>query len=177
MKTYTEWRSLGGRYEGWLMDLMVSASSGLVNAELESVEPFDLRALKRYDPRLLAGWTAEGASLDQDSCMSEARSEAEERLGRELSSFMPGDSYRGLSYSAEFSEETAALVLLPIWIGVARYGKNGETVRVLLNGQTGEVVGRAPKSWARIFAFVFGALIALIVLYGMSVGALNGGVS
>jgi hypothetical protein len=176
VKTYTEWRSLSGRYEGWLMDLMVSASAGLVNAELQSVEPFDLRALKRYDPRLLAGWAAECASLDLDSCMREARGEAGERLGQELSSFMPGDSYVDLSYSAEFSEETAALVLLPIWIGVARYGKEGEQVRVLLNGQTGEVVGQAPKSWPKILAFVFVMLFALIALYAVSVGLSGGGI-
>ncbi|MDE0892243.1 MAG: hypothetical protein OSB14_08675 [Planctomycetota bacterium] len=174
VRTYTEWRSLSGRYESWLMDLMVSASRGLVNADLESVEPFDLRAMKRYDPRLLAGWSAEGASLELDSCLAEARHEAEARLGQELSGFMPGDSYVDLSYSSEFSEETSSLVLLPVWIGVARYGSKGEQVRVLLNGQTGEVVGSVPKSWTKILLFAFGVLFALLALYSLSAGLLDG---
>jgi hypothetical protein len=174
IRTYTEWRALNGRYEGWLMDLIVSASDGLQNQELQSLEPFDLRGLKRYDPRLLAGWIAEEASVDRAACMGDARDEAQEQLGEQLSGFMPGDSYRNLRYSSEFSEETASLVLLPMWIGVARYGSKGEQVRVLLNGQTGELVGEVPKSWVKISLFLLGVLVCLPLLW-IGVMALFGG--
>ena len=100
--------------------------------------------------RLLAGWIAEESSVDRVACMGDARSEVKDRLGRKLAAFMPGDSHRRLRYTAEFSEETAALVLLPVWIGTARYGSKEKQVRVLLNGQTGEVVGQVPKSWWKI---------------------------
>ena len=171
--TYTEWRSLNGRYEGWMMDFLVSASEGLKNEELQSVEPFDLRGLRRYDPRLLAGWIAEESSVDRGTCMGDARGEARDRLGGKLAAFMPGDSHRNLRYTAEFSEETAALVLLPVWIGTARYGSKEKQVRVLLNGQTGEVVGRVPKSWWRILLFVLGLLVGVPLLFMGVVGVLG----
>ena len=163
--TYTEWRSLNGRYEGWMVDFLVSASEGLGNEELQSVEPFDLRGLRRYDPRILAGWIAEEASVDRGTCMGDARSEAMDRLGRKLEAFMPGDSHRNLRHTAEFLEETAALVLLPVWIGTARYGADEQRVRVLLNGQTGEVVGRVPKSWWKITLFVLALLVGVPLLF------------
>jgi DNA-directed RNA polymerase subunit RPC12/RpoP len=164
VRTYTEWRSLTGRYQGWMVDFLVSASEGLRNEELEAVEPFDLRGLRRYDPRLLAGWIAEEASVDRTACMGDARGEAETRLGRSISAFMPGDSHRNLRYAAEFSEETAALVLLPVWIGSARYGADEEQVRILMNGQSGEVVGSVPKSWMKILALVLAVLVGLPLL-------------
>ena len=165
VRTYTEWRSLNGRFEGWMVDFLVSASEGLKNEELESLEPFDLGGLRRYDSRLLAGWIAEESSVDRSSCMGDARSEAKGRIGRKLQAFMPGDSHRNLRFTSEFSEETAALVLLPIWIGTARYGADDKQVRVLLNGQSGEVVGRVPKSWLKITLIVVVLVVALPLLF------------
>jgi phage FluMu protein Com len=176
VRTYTEWRSLTGRYEGWMVDFLVSASEGLNNEDLETLEPFDLRALKRYDRRALAGWIAEQASVDRVACMGDARGEAEDRIGRELGGFMPGDSHRSLRYSTEFQEETASLVLLPVWIGTARYGAKREQVRILLNGQSGEVVGRVPKSALKIALFLVGALALIALAVGL-MGLASGGVS
>ena len=174
VKTYTEWRRLRGRYESWMVDFLVSASEGLNNEDLETLEPFDLRALKRYDRRALAGWIAEQASVDRAACMGDARSEAEERIGRELGGFMPGDSHRSLRYSTEFQEETASLVLLPVWIGSARYGPKQEQIRILLNGQSGEVVGRVPKSALKIALFLMGALALIALAVGLMVLASGG---
>ena len=175
VKTYTEWRSLTGRYEGWMVDFLVSASGGLRNEDLESLEPFDLRALKRYDPRALAGWIAEQATVDRAACMGDARAEASERLGQRLGRFMPGDSHRNLRYTADFKEETASLVLLPVWIGAARYGESGEQVRVLLNGLSGEIVGHVPKSGWKIALFVLGVVVVLLLLLGLAGFIFGGG--
>ncbi len=174
VKTYTEWRRLRGRYESWMVDFLVSASEGLNNEDLEALEPFDLRALKRYDPRALAGWIAEQSSVDRVACMGDARGEAEDRIGRELGGFMPGDSHRSLRYSTEFQEETASLVLLPVWIGSARFGPKHEQIRILLNGQSGEVVGRVPKSGRKIALFLMGALALIALAVGL-MGLASGG--
>ena len=177
VKTYTEWRSLSGRYEGWMVDFLVSASEGLSNEDLQTLEPFDLRALKRYDRRALAGWIAEQASVDRSACMGDARGEAEELLGRELSGFMPGDSHRNLRYTPEFKEETASLVLLPVWIGTARYGSKGAQVRILLNGHSGEIVGRVPKSALKVILFILGLLALVAFMVGLFGLVFGGGLS
>ena len=38
--------------------VLFTASTGIPNVELAQVEPFDLRALRRYRPELVAGWIA-----------------------------------------------------------------------------------------------------------------------
>ena len=59
----------------------------------------------------------------------------------------------------EVARPTFKHVLLPVWIAAYRY--NGKVYRFLVNGQTGEVVGVAPWSVAKIAATV--ALAILVV--------------
>ena len=87
---------------------------------------------------------------------------AEEQKGR-CSRDVPGDTQRGLSVRNEFSHVTFKHVLLPIWIAAYRY--NGKPYQFLVNGQTGEVVGKAPWSFWKIFFFCLfiAALIGVAV--------------
>jgi hypothetical protein len=64
----------------------------------------------------------------------------EGRCGRDV----PGDTHRSLNVNNSFSHVTFKHVLLPIWIAAYRY--NGKPYQFLVNGQTGEVVGKAPWS-------------------------------
>mgnify|MGYP000978257989 CR=1 FL=1 len=164
--TKTEWRSLSGNWAGYVRDVVVSASKGLPNALLGAVEPFDLRALRRYDVGQVQGWLAEEPSLGGDACMAHARQEAQEDVAAALARLMPGDSHRGLSFSTTFEREIASLVLVPVWVFAVRYAPDKPLVRLVVNGQTGRAYGKAPLSWARVAIAVALALavIAVVVL-------------
>ncbi|MEW6074301.1 MAG: hypothetical protein AB1726_17115 [Planctomycetota bacterium] len=171
--TKTEWRPLAGRHERWLADVIVTASRGVTNAELEEVEPFDLRALRRYTPAALAGWIAEEPSRTREECRRLAHEECLAAIGGELAAFLPGDHHRELSFQATVADEIADLVLLPLWIFAVRYAPGAPPVRLLINGQTGEAAGRAPRSPLKIagaagIALVLAGLLALLVLLAVS---------
>ncbi|HIF41945.1 MAG TPA: hypothetical protein EYQ74_12705 [Planctomycetes bacterium] len=164
-ETRTEWRDLAGRYECYVTDTLVTASKGIGNAELESVEPFDLRALRRYSPDLLAGWIAEEPSLAADECRRTAQSEMRESIGQDLAAFMPGDSSSNIRANVTFSEEVSHLVLLPVWVFALRYGEDEDPIRIVINGQNGQVGGRLPLSWAKIGGTVLFSLLALAAIF------------
>jgi len=171
-KTVTEWRPLRGEHACYQLDFLISASRGLPNAELEAVEPFDLRALARYQPEMVAGWTAEDPSIDWETARGQAHDEGLQDVGRRLVRFMPGDSHQGLSYRCTFSDEVCDPVLLPLWIFAMKYREDRPLVRVVLNGQTGEVVGRAPTSALRVTVAVLLGLVlvggvALLIAWGV----------
>src|SRR5262245_23851419 len=67
--THTEWRPLAGRQSSYVMDVLVTASRGIQNFELEYVEPFEWKALRRYTPALLSGWIAEDPTMTLDECV------------------------------------------------------------------------------------------------------------
>lgn len=169
-RTETEWRSLAGDYDAFVNDVIVTASNGVDNASLEEVEPFDLRALRRYGPEVLAGWIGEEATLSRDECLSLARDEATEELGERLGAHMPGDTHRDLRFQLALHDEVADLVLLPVWVFALRYAEDKPPVRLLINGQTGKAAGRVPLSVPRILLAVLlgvGLLVALLIAVGV----------
>lgn len=160
----TEWRHLQGRWASFVDDLVVTASSGLANDALESIEPFDMRALRRFSPKLVSGWLAEEPSMDPSHCMQLARQEAVAAIGRRLSAHMPGDSHRNLRYQTTMRHEDLELVLVPVWILAIRYDPEKAPVRLLINGQTGKVNGTPPRSWPMIVGTVVGVILVLVLL-------------
>jgi len=164
-RTKTEYRHLSGHHACYMLDVLVTASGGVKNQELEHIEPFDLRTLRRYDPALLSGWMAEEPSLSQAECLEYAHDESMALIGRQLSRFMPGDSHRNLRYQTSLSDQLVDLVLLPIWVFAARYAKDRPPVRILVNGQTGEAFGEVPLSWIKITLTCVAGLGLLALLW------------
>lgn len=164
-RTKTEWRSLAGKWSAFVDDLLVTASQGLPNDELEAVEPFDLRALRRHTPKVISGWLAEDPSLPEAHCRELARNEAQASIGRRLHEHMPGDDQRGLEYETRLQNEDLELLLLPVWVLAVRYAPDRPAVRMVLNGQTGRIHGRPPRSWIMIVGTIVAVLALGLVAY------------
>lgn len=159
--TKTEWRSLSGTHAEYVSDIFVTASRGIPNEELDAIEPFDLRALHRYTPKVVSGWIAEEPSLGSEECMQLAQQEALAEIGRRLTDFMPGDSHRDLQYQTVLRDQNAVLTLVPVWVLAVRYAEDKPVVRLLVNGQSGKLFGKRPISWVKVTLFVL-TILALI---------------
>ncbi len=153
-KRKTEYRTLEGTHEAYVGDLLVTASRGIPNTEVEWLEPYDLAQLRRYSPALISGWISEEPSLTREECLELARGESQSMIGRLLRRFMPGDSHSDLRYRTELRDEAIDLTLVPVWMLALRWHEKKQPIRILVNGQTGEVVGEIPISWTRIAATI-----------------------
>ena len=164
----TEFRTLEGSHRCYVDDLVVTASEGIPNIELEAIEPFDLTGLRRFAPAMVSGWTSEEPSLSRNASLEFARQETRADVARRLRAFMPGDSHHGLQSSTTLTDEAMDLVLLPVWVCAVRWGEGKEPIRLLVSGQSGRVAGEVPISWAKIAAVVGAglALIGLAVILG-----------
>jgi DNA-directed RNA polymerase subunit RPC12/RpoP len=167
-----EHRNLEGRHSSYLGDVLVTASRGVPNDEVEAIEPFDLGALRRYTPALISGWLSEEPSTTKADCLELARSESRSAVGKLLRRFMPGDGCHDLSFETDLSDEAIDLVLVPGWVFAVRYHREKPPVRILVNGQGGKVFGKIPFSWAKvgIVAAVVAAVVALIGLFELILG-------
>lgn len=170
--TKTEYRELAGRHRCYVEDHVVTASEGIPNLELEGIEPFDLGGLRRYTPAVISGWISEEPSLSRTASLDLAREESRATVLGRLRAFMPGDSHRELETATDLTDESMDLVLLPVWVCAVRWRPDRPPIRLLVNGQTGEVAGNVPISWAKIAAVV-GAVLGVLGL-GALVGALLG---
>ena len=164
-----EWVPLSGEYDAYASDVVVSASSGIPNDELEAVEPFDFRGLWCYSAGLVAGWTVESPSRSDAQCLELARGELRAVVGARLSAFMPGDTHTGLSSSTVIEHESAAPMLVPLWVLALKYDEQKPALRVLINGQTGKTAAKVPWSWPRIIVAILSGLLVAggIALFAM----------
>ena len=160
-RTVTEWRDLAGTHAAYATDLVVTASRGLPNDELERIEPFDLRALRRYSPALVSGWLVEEASLALSDCGQLARAEAARLEEARLRRFMPGDSFRDLRFDLQLHQETLDPILVPVWVLAVRPAADAPAMRVVANGQSGEVWGPERVSPVKVALWIAAALVAI----------------
>lgn len=156
--TKTEYRSLSGHHSTYIVDVIVTASAGVTNAALEAVEPFDLRALRRFDAAYISGWLAEEPSRSKDDCFRLSHDESVRKVEQMLDDFMPGDSHRDLQFETHLSREVIDLVLLPVWSFAVRYSEDRPPVQILVNGQTGRVGGKVPISAIKVTVAVLAGL-------------------
>jgi len=164
--TRTEYRQLAGRHVSYVSDVVVSASKGLSHAELERVEPFDLKQMRRFDPALVSGWIAEEFSRSADDCERASRDEAVEQVGAKLRQFMPGDSFSDLVWKTTVSWESMDPIMVPVWVLALRYREDQDPLRVVINGQTGKVTGRVPlATWKIVLASVLAAALVAVIAY------------
>ena len=159
----TEWWPLAGRHHQYYSGYLVSGSRGLPQAQAERVMPFNLPALKRYQPYFLAGWQAEEYSVTRDEALQLSQAEFYRAEQQNVAWFLPGDTHRGLNVQTWFQDVNSDLCLLPFYILSYRYQER--LYRFLVNGQTGAVAGDKPVSPGRIIAFIVGVIGLLLLGY------------
>ncbi len=162
-KRKTEYYNLRGPHRSYVGDVVVTASRGIPNAEVEAIEPFDLGGLRRFTPSMVSGWISEEPSMSREECLQLARRESTTKIRDVVRRFMPGDRCRGVESRTALSEEAVDLVLLPVWVFAIRYHDDRPPIRLLVNGQTGRAWGKIPVSWKKV-AIITGVVLGAIAV-------------
>jgi ribosomal protein S27E len=161
---HTRWQPAWGSRRDHYDDVLVCASKGLPVDLAESLKTFDTRQLVAYAPGYLAGWRAEEYALPLNEGWGRANRRMQDSQRSRCSGDVPGDTQRGLNVTTRLSQTTFKHILLPLFIASYRY--NDEVYRFVVNGQTGEISGKAPYSWIKIAAAVILALTLVACLIG-----------
>ncbi|MEE4347495.1 MAG: primosomal protein N' (replication factor Y) - superfamily II helicase, partial [Paracoccaceae bacterium] len=165
------WTPVSGRVKRWFDDVLVLAATSLPRRYTEGLEPWDLSSLQPYRPEFLAGFWAEGYTVDLEEGFGLAREKMDRVIERDIRFDIGGDQQRISQVDTQIKDVTFKHVLLPVWLAAYKY--RGQTYRFVVNGATGRVQGERPWSaWKIAFAVILGALVAGAVGYGI---ALNEG--
>ena len=148
----TRWESSEGSRRDVFDDHVVQASHG-ISAELATkLGDFNTRELVPYQAEYLAGWRAEEYQLDLEGAWEIALGRILALQERRCSADVPGDTQRALRVKNRVRQIRWKHVLLPLWSLTYSFG--GRHWSVLVNGQSGKIVGRAPYSKLKIFLAV-----------------------
>jgi hypothetical protein len=159
----TRWERAWGHRADDYDDLLVCASVGLPRELADRFASFDTTQLVPYAPGFLAGWRAEEYAVDLQAGFGFAQEKIVKEQERRCGKDVPGDTQRSLRVDNTLSDVTFKHVLLPVWIAAYRY--RNKVFRFLVNGQTGEVVGKAPWSILKITLFVLSLILLVVALY------------
>ena len=161
------WYPSSGHLEHFFDDELVPATKGVQIDLLRAVEPFPTTSdLKPYDPGFLTGWNVEQYQIDLVAGAQHAREQMESKTRGLCAQQVPGDTHRDLDVHAVLSKQTFKHVLVPVWL--LAYTYHGKTFQVVVNGYTGSIAGRYPKSWVKITLLVLAILIALGTIFFFS---------
>jgi ribosomal protein S27E len=156
------WRNSSGALDHFFDDELVAGTKGVDGQLLTQVEPFPTQKLVSYDPTYVSGWLVEQYQIDLIAAAQRSRQRMDQKLEQMCASQVPGDTHRFLRVSSRYWDQTFKHILVPVWFLSYRYGK--KTYQVLVNGVTGEIAGRYPKSFWKIFFLVISILLIVGVV-------------
>jgi LSD1 subclass zinc finger protein len=155
----TRWYHASGEVSRAFDDVVVRASNQLNPKRLEKAGPWDLAKAVGYRPEYLAGYSALRYDVDPDVGLQDARGQMENVITGDVKHDIGGDEQQINKMNVHYAAVMFKLMLMPLWI--ASYVFAGKTFQVVVNANTGEVVGERPVSKLKIFLTV---LVALIVI-------------
>ena len=146
-------------------NLTTDASYTLVNDFMDSLEPFNIRRLKPFDPAYLAGFYSDIADINRKGGKEEALEKAEklfmETVKRRTQNPInpPVLSVPVGTYEVYDTEP----IMCPCWFYTFRYNDVPHTIMV--NGSTGKVAGAVPYNRKKYVLMTLGLALITYVIF------------
>ncbi len=142
--------------------LTCDASKQLNDESSQRLEPFDLRVIKPFEPGYLSGFYSDRYDLDDKQLAGVAIGRSKELFDKEIVKSVSASNVHIVENNPKYQIRNAEYALLPAWFLTFRY-KN-EPYTMLVNGQTGKVVGAVPFDKTKLVSmFVSLAVVASII--------------
>lgn len=163
-ETYTTRHPFSGTRFDVFTDYLNEASPYLTSSEMRDLGRWTLEGLKVYSPEYLLGFMSSGFDTQLhdsfDMVTRQAKSEITDRAKMQFRY----DNYEYINVKSTFNSIMWRYIYLPLWI--SSYAFNKKTYRFLVNGSTGKVSGKVPRSGWKIFGLVMGILAGVGILAG-----------
>lgn len=141
----------------------VDASIRMPDNIMDIMEPYEYQELEEFQAKYMSGFEAETFNQPPDQLEPRAKQKAEKDTRAWLQSSMTGYSTLTPTRQEILHHPTAReFAMMPVWRYVYRY--HNTDYEYYINGQTGKVYGKQPRSTGRIL-FSGTALLAGLMLF------------
>lgn len=148
------------------IDHLVQSSDRISPALFNQLKPFALREIKPYRTEFLAGIITEHYTRELDQCFNEFSTFIRQDMRRRIMQKHGADMVQRLDLNLQFPSKEFNYILLPLYIATYKY--RGRQFNFFINGSSGKIVGRYPKSKFKIFALCLG--LGLLVAGAIGLG-------
>ncbi len=145
-------------------DIFINGSDAKNIDLLNEMSSYRFEALEAYNPEYIAGFHSERYARDVHEGINLVREKLKKEIEKAILKDMGGKKKSIVQYKTSMSNIKFRHSLLPVW--VSTYTFAGLSHPIYINGQTGQVVGKAPISILKIILiFMFIASILLGLYY------------
>lgn len=148
------------------------ASKKMDDTTMDLLEPFNYNELAPFQMPYLSGYQSEKFSFDSNQMAERAEHRVREYIYGEARNTITGYANVNVTSSRmQLTKRRSTYALLPVWI--LNYMYNGKKYTFAMNGQTGKVVGKLPRSKGKIaawFSGIFAASFGILMLLGGLLG-------
>lgn len=155
-KRYTTRHPFSGTRFDVFKNKVHTATSQINQHELTKLGNFGLEKLKVYSPEYLLGFASAGLNVDMHLGFENLKHETKQEVESLVKMQYRYDRYERFNLECMFNTITWQFIYLPVWICNFKYTK--KEYRFLVNGHTGYVTGKVPRSPFKIGALVLGIL-------------------
>lgn len=157
--TITDWYAAYGSVDVKFNDVVVPASRSLPPSIINRLTNWDIMNCVPYQKEFLAGFTTGIYQRGFTDAVGDAKKKMHTVIEDSIREDIGGDSQRIFTRNTQFNELRFKLILMPLWISAFRF--NHKLYQFVVNGRTGTVIGKYPKSTIKIIWFI-ALVIALI---------------
>lgn len=157
-ETRTRWYTASGHVSDFFNDVQIEASKSITQKNLRKLGGFDTDNSLEYHNQFISGYSAERYDKSLDESWGDAKELIKASLRQQIVSRYRADVIDYVNMSCSYSQRTYKYVLVPIWIFNYHYGK--KVFDCIVNGRSGRVVGKYPKSFVKIGTIALAILAA-----------------
>ncbi len=144
------------------VDIYLDASKNLLDRYSQLLEPYDLSALVPFRPHYMCGFHADKFDMESEMLHNLAFHRAKEMFDEKMIQSCRARSVHIIADNPKREIKKASYVLLPAWFMTFRY--NNESYTMIVNGQTGKIIGTAPISRSEVLRAAIAPFIAMSLI-------------
>lgn len=166
---HTDYYDIGRHIQVDYERIPADASEKMDDHTMDLLEPYDYSKLTDFKMPYLSGYQSERYTYDADNMASRVETRVRNYTYEETKRTIMGYSNVHILPSSRLNirRKRADYTLMPVWL--LNYIYRGKKYTFIMNGQTGKVLGKAPKSKGKVAAW-FGGILAgsfgILMLFG-----------
>lgn len=155
-KTHTSRHPFRGNRSDIFEDFVESANTEVPSPDLREMGNYNYRNIYVYRPEFLYGWIGSNINISlHDSCVR-ARNAVANKIASDIKRSLHYDRVENFVCNTTFNAIKYSYLYIPVWVNHYKY--KDKNYNCYINGITGKVSGKAPKSFWKIFFTVIAAV-------------------
>lgn len=165
--THTIYYDINGNYDTQINNLCIESSSKLSQSQLDGIKPYNFDKAKVFNVDYLRGFDTEYHNCSLQNSYTLSRTYIKEIIKDKILSKYSYTGVHSLTIKTTYSNEKYFYCLLPAYKITCQYKE--KDYNTIMNGQTGKVSGKLPKSKVKIFFLILAIMFFLFIIIGLSI--------